>query len=89
MILMWSGTAATTLSRASFDSRECQAIIRISSLAIVPQSLKEATEDDNITDDERLIITYRVFGFIMRGRKWGELDVSRWIVLCDYVILIK
>lgn len=43
------------------------------SLAITSRPLKESMEDkDFITDDERLIVTYRVFGFIMRSRKWGE-----------------
>jgi hypothetical protein len=45
---------------------------RIPSLAIAPRPLVEATEGENyITDDERLIISYRVFGFILRSRKWG------------------
>jgi hypothetical protein len=45
---------------------------RVPSLAIAPRPFKEATEDENyITDDEKLIISYRVFGFILRSRKWG------------------
>ncbi|KAL7952771.1 hypothetical protein V8C34DRAFT_309762 [Trichoderma compactum] len=47
------------------------------SLAIAPRPLKESMEDkDFITDDERLIVTYRVFGFIMRSRKWAQLDLT-------------
>lgn len=50
---------------------------RVPSLAIAPRSLKEGTEDDAcITDDEKMIVSYRVFGFIMRSRKWGELCPS-------------
>ncbi|UKZ74716.1 hypothetical protein TrVFT333_002386 [Trichoderma virens FT-333] len=51
------------------------------SLAISSRPLKESMEDkDFIRDSERLIITYRVFGFIMRSRKWGgsaRSDLSR------------
>ncbi|KAJ4248772.1 hypothetical protein NW762_012610 [Fusarium torreyae] len=50
---------------------------RIPSLAIAPRPLKEATEDENfITDDEKLILSYRVYGFILRSRKWAKLDLS-------------
>ncbi|KAG5656905.1 hypothetical protein KAF25_011074, partial [Fusarium avenaceum] len=50
---------------------------RIPSLVIAPRPLIEATEDENyITDDERLIISYRVFGFILRSRKWAKLDLT-------------
>ncbi|KAK7418117.1 hypothetical protein QQX98_004092 [Neonectria punicea] len=47
------------------------------SLAISSRPLEEAMEDgDFIRDSERLIITYRVFGFIMRSRKWAQLDLT-------------
>lgn len=47
--------------------------LREPSLTIAPRPLKEAMEEENfIGDDERLITSYRVFGFIMRSRKWGE-----------------
>ncbi|UKZ48175.1 hypothetical protein TrVGV298_002411 [Trichoderma virens] len=47
------------------------------SLAISSRPLKESMEDkDFIRDSERLIITYRVFGFIMRSRKWAQLDLT-------------
>ncbi|KAF5531223.1 TOB3 (member of AAA-ATPase family) [Fusarium napiforme] len=47
------------------------------SLAIAARSLREAMEDeDYITDDDRLITSYRVFGFIMRNRKWAKLDLT-------------
>jgi hypothetical protein len=48
------------------------------SLTITARSLREAMEDeDYITDDDRLITSYRVFGFIMRSRKWGEYHIPR------------
>ncbi|KLO97611.1 TOB3 (member of AAA-ATPase family) [Fusarium fujikuroi] len=47
------------------------------SLTIAARSLREATEDEGyITDEDRLIISYRVFGFIMRSRKWTKLDLT-------------
>ncbi len=46
---------------------------KVPSLIIAPRPLREAVEDEHgITDDERMVISYRVFGFIMRSRKWGE-----------------
>ncbi|KAF4445216.1 TOB3 (member of AAA-ATPase family) [Fusarium acutatum] len=47
------------------------------SLTITARSLREAMEDEEyITDDDRLITSYRVFGFIMRSRKWAKLDLT-------------
>ncbi|RKL30430.1 hypothetical protein BFJ72_g11543 [Fusarium proliferatum] len=47
------------------------------SLTITARPLREAMEDeDYITDDDRLITSYRVFGFIMRSRKWAKLDLT-------------
>ncbi|KAK7600519.1 hypothetical protein V3481_002052 [Fusarium oxysporum f. sp. vasinfectum] len=47
------------------------------SLTIAARSLRESTEDEGyITDEDRLIISYRVFGFIMRSRKWTKLDLT-------------
>ncbi|KAK2486227.1 hypothetical protein H9L39_00154, partial [Fusarium oxysporum f. sp. albedinis] len=41
---------------------------------IAARSLRESTEDEGyITDEDRLIISYRIFGFIMRRRKWRDL----------------
>ncbi|KAF9771502.1 hypothetical protein IL306_010857 [Fusarium sp. DS 682] len=60
---------------------------RILSLAIAPRPLKEATEDENyITDDERLIISYRVYGYILRSRKWGE-SYHSWKLMFGYAML--
>ncbi|KAF5658408.1 TOB3 (member of AAA-ATPase family) [Fusarium circinatum] len=47
------------------------------SLTIAARSLREAMEDEEyITDDDKLITSYRVFGFIMRSRKWAKLDLT-------------
>ncbi|KAF5644913.1 TOB3 (member of AAA-ATPase family) [Fusarium sp. NRRL 52700] len=50
------------------------------SLTIAARSLRESTEDEGyIADEDRLIISYRVFGFIMRSRKWtlaAKLDLT-------------
>lgn len=46
------------------------------SLTIAARSLRDSTEDEGyITDEDRLIISYRIFGFIMRSRKWSEYHV--------------
>lgn len=48
------------------------------SLTITARPLREAMEDeDYITDEDRLITSYRVFGFIMRSRKWGEYHTPK------------
>ena len=44
------------------------------SVAIYPRLLKGTRSPDNaLTDDELVIMTYRVFGFVLRSRKWGKL----------------
>jgi hypothetical protein len=40
------------------------------SVAIVPRLLKEV-ERRSISDDELVIMSHRVFGFVLRSRKWG------------------
>ncbi|KAF7956546.1 hypothetical protein EAE96_003881 [Botrytis aclada] len=47
-----------------------------SSLVIVPRSLKEAQDNNLPSQDELLIMTYRVFGFILRSRKWAKLNLA-------------
>ncbi|KAL3451097.1 hypothetical protein BJX65DRAFT_234631 [Aspergillus insuetus] len=51
------------------------------SIAILPRPLREllrtsADKDLSITPDELVIMSYRVFGFILRTRKWAQLDLS-------------
>ncbi|UKZ66317.1 uncharacterized protein TrAtP1_007492 [Trichoderma atroviride] len=46
-------------------------------VAIHPRSLKELTAaKDSLTDDDFLIMPYRVFGFVLRSRKWAKLDLK-------------
>ncbi|KAM0149694.1 hypothetical protein ACHAPG_009242 [Botrytis cinerea] len=47
-----------------------------SSLTIVPKSLQEARGDNLPSQDEFLIMSHRVFGFILRSRKWAKLNLG-------------
>lgn len=50
---------------------------KLPSVAVYPRTLQESrTEENAITEDELLIMSYRVFGFILRSRKWGEYSVQ-------------
>lgn len=43
------------------------------SVAIVPRPLKETNTPGNVlTEDDLAIMSYRVFGFVLRNRKWGK-----------------
>ena len=45
------------------------------SIAIVPRPLKELRSSSGrslVSDDELIIMSYRVFGFVLRSRKWGK-----------------
>ncbi|KAK4079966.1 hypothetical protein Trihar35433_1071 [Trichoderma harzianum] len=47
------------------------------SVAIYPRSLKEITASKNsLTNDDLVIMSYRVFGFVLRSRKWAKLDLK-------------
>ncbi|PTB58279.1 hypothetical protein M431DRAFT_479776 [Trichoderma harzianum CBS 226.95] len=51
------------------------------SIAVFPRSLKElrAAGSENgpyVTDEELVIMSYRVFGFVLRNRKWAKLDLT-------------
>ncbi|KAE8356022.1 hypothetical protein BDV28DRAFT_127797 [Aspergillus coremiiformis] len=49
-------------------------------LAIIPRPLKDLRSGPNkaleISQDELVIMSYRVFGFVLRTRKWAKLDLS-------------
>lgn len=46
------------------------------SLLIYPRSLQEVTSGGNApSGDELFVMTYRVFGFVLRSRKWAQLDL--------------
>ncbi|KAK7912129.1 hypothetical protein PG985_014610 [Apiospora marii] len=51
------------------------------SIAVFPQLLKDLKNDASrtgysISDDELVIMSHRVFGFVLRQRQWAELDLS-------------
>jgi len=51
------------------------------SVVIIPQPLGELRispekNDYAIPDDERIIMSYRVFGFVLRSRQWGKQSFS-------------
>lgn len=53
-----------------------QAINNQPSIAILPRALEDIRNSRDaalaVSDDELVIMSYRVFGFILRNRKWGE-----------------
>jgi hypothetical protein len=47
------------------------------SVAIYPRALKDLkSSGDQLTEDELLVMSYRVFGFILRSRKWAKFDLT-------------
>ncbi|RAL09364.1 uncharacterized protein BO97DRAFT_416862 [Aspergillus homomorphus CBS 101889] len=50
------------------------------SIAIIPRSLKDLTRNSedtpDVTPEELLIMSYRVFGFVLRTRSWAQLDLT-------------
>ncbi|KAJ6444611.1 ABC transporter [Purpureocillium lavendulum] len=50
---------------------------RLPSVAIYPRSLEEAkTAANELKDEELLIMSHIVFGFVLRDRTWAQLDLS-------------
>ncbi|KAK3333062.1 P-loop containing nucleoside triphosphate hydrolase protein, partial [Cercophora scortea] len=50
---------------------------KLPSVTIFPRDLKETTTEENaVTDEELMIMSYRVFGFVLRSRKWAKLDLT-------------
>jgi hypothetical protein len=50
---------------------------RYPSVAIYPRALKDTKSPENALDDEDLVLmSYRVFGFVLRSRKWGKADIQ-------------
>jgi len=50
---------------------------KLPSVAVYPRTLEEAkTPGNSLTDDELLIMSYRVFGFVLSSRKWAKLDLE-------------
>ncbi|TGJ80709.1 hypothetical protein E0Z10_g8054 [Xylaria hypoxylon] len=46
------------------------------SVTIIPRALSEIMENNTLTDDEYLTMSYRVLGFVLRSRKWHMLDMT-------------
>ncbi|KAI6416678.1 hypothetical protein MCOR20_000892 [Pyricularia oryzae] len=46
------------------------------SVAVFPRLLKDITNGSNLTDDELLIMSYKVPGFVLRDRTWAWLDLD-------------
>ncbi|KAK8087784.1 hypothetical protein PG997_002745 [Apiospora hydei] len=46
------------------------------SVAVTPRALKDIDEHPTLTDEDFLIMSYRVFGFVLRSRKWHKLDLT-------------
>ncbi|KAJ2984565.1 hypothetical protein NUW58_g5996 [Xylaria curta] len=45
-------------------------------VTIVPHDFRDIVGNNTLTDDDYLIMSYRVFGFVLRSRKWHELDMT-------------
>ncbi|WQF76561.1 Putative AAA+ ATPase domain, ATPase, AAA-type, core [Colletotrichum destructivum] len=47
------------------------------SLLLSPRSLEDTLDSRReLTETEYLVMTYRVFGFVLRSRKWAQLDLT-------------
>ncbi|ETS84738.1 hypothetical protein PFICI_02763 [Pestalotiopsis fici W106-1] len=52
-------------------------LMGVTSLILQSRSLQEVLSSlDKLTETEYTIMTYRVFGFILRSRKWAQLDLN-------------
>lgn len=56
---------------------------KLPSVAVYPRSLNDTTGENTLTDDEFLLMNYRVFAFVLRNRKWGESSFSSSSFLTD------
>ncbi|KAI1275385.1 hypothetical protein F5Y07DRAFT_369888 [Xylaria sp. FL0933] len=52
-------------------------------LAVIGGSLQKGKEM-HVTDDDLVIMSYRVFGFVLRSRSWAKLDVAQLMDLNEY-----
>ncbi|KAH4264752.1 hypothetical protein HBI04_080020 [Parastagonospora nodorum] len=52
--------------------------LRAPSLLLSPRPLEETqvNSENEPTDDEYVVMTYRVFAFVLRSRKWAQLDLT-------------
>ncbi|KAK4225137.1 hypothetical protein QBC38DRAFT_270746 [Podospora fimiseda] len=50
---------------------------KLPSAVVYPRTLEESKSTDNaFIDDEIILMSYRVFGFVLRTRKWAKLDID-------------
>lgn len=49
---------------------------KLPSVAVYPRGLNDITGENTLTDDEFLLMNYRVFAFVLRTRQWGESSFS-------------
>ncbi|KAK5634720.1 hypothetical protein RRF57_010433 [Xylaria bambusicola] len=51
---------------------------KLPSVAVFRRTFQDlqAGESSNISDDELVIMSYRVFGFVLRSRQWARLDIT-------------
>ncbi|GAW23158.1 hypothetical protein ANO14919_127080 [Xylariales sp. No.14919] len=52
-------------------------------LAVIARSLQKGKELQ-VTDDDLVIMPYRVFGFVLRSRSWAKLDLANLMDLDEY-----
>ncbi|KAK3360350.1 hypothetical protein B0T25DRAFT_449298, partial [Lasiosphaeria hispida] len=51
--------------------------LKLPSAAIFPRNLEDIKVEENaLKEDELLIMSYRVFGFVLRDRTWAQLDLT-------------
>lgn len=46
---------------------------KLPSVAAYPRNLDDVAGDNDLTDDELILMSYRVLAFVLRTRKWGKL----------------
>ncbi|OTB15342.1 hypothetical protein K445DRAFT_22832 [Daldinia sp. EC12] len=65
------------LTEAFIQSILPQQVSEQPSLIIYPQTWQNMTDTGyTLTEDELITMTYRVFAFILRTRKWAQLDIT-------------
>ncbi|KAI1174618.1 P-loop containing nucleoside triphosphate hydrolase protein [Nemania sp. FL0916] len=45
-------------------------------VTIVPHNFRDVLENNTLTNDEYLLMSHRAFGYVLRSRKWHELDMA-------------
>ncbi|KAJ8120203.1 hypothetical protein ONZ43_g3031 [Nemania bipapillata] len=48
----------------------------IPSVVIIPRPLDTKGAEASLSEDDLAIISYRVFGYVLRNRKWAQLDLT-------------